>query len=386
MYVIIRIMNCELRIVNRALRIVLAIFKKDLIDAVVNLRLLASIVMPVLMSVLFGALFGGLRAGDVPVSIAADPGPAIVVPVYDAGESQIVRLLDDSELYDARPVASPEEMQKVLAKEHLGAGLILPEGFDTALMQGNSPTLQLMVNARAGDGGTTLRAWLTHALWERTGRAFPSAITVETLAPTEKRPFSQRQEQIALWLIMSLVTTGVYVVPALLVEERQTQTLSAVLTTPAGHREVVLAKAGVGLVYGLLSGGLILGLNGGFDANAGLVVAAVFLGALLLVEVGLLLGGLFDDMVALNTWGTLAMLVLMLPGALHGLLTGGLFRLGALQWIVRLLPTHYVLEVVYAALANRIVPERIGINLALLGGLTIFLFFVVVATLRRRER
>ena len=93
----------------------------------------------------------------------------------------------------------------------------------------------------------------------------------------------------ALWLVMSLVTTGIYVVPALLVEEKQSRTLNAVLTTPAGYRELVLAKAGVGLIYGLLSSGLILALNEGLGNNVGLVIGAVFLGALVLVGLGLLL-------------------------------------------------------------------------------------------------
>ncbi len=374
------------RWLGQELRTILVILKKDLVDAVVNLRLLASIVTPVLMSVLFGSLFGGLRGGDVPVGMASEPGPAAVVLVHDAGESQIVRLLDASESFDVRLVASPEEMQKVLTKERLSAGLILPEGFDAALAEGKQPTLQLMVNARQGDGGEALRAWLTHALWDRAGQPFPSGVTVETLAPKEKRPLSQRQENMALWLVMSLVTTGVYVVPTLLIEEKQSRTLNVVLTTPTGYGQLVLAKAGVGLVYGLLTSGLILGLNDGFDANAGLVIAAVLLGALVLVEVGLLLGGLFDDMVTLNTWSTLVMLALMLPGMFYALLASGLFRLGLLQWIVRLLPTHYLLEAVYAALSGQITPERIGIDLGLLGGPAIPLFFLAIAALRRRER
>ena len=369
-----------------------AIWKKDLVDALVNLRLLAFMVMPILMSVLSGSLFGGLREGDVPVGLASEPGPANVVPVYDAGESQIVRLLDASELYDVLLVASPEEMQHILAKEHLGVGLILPEGFDVALVEGSQPTLQLVVSARRGDGGglsahdEALRTWLTHALWDRTGQAFPSTVTVETLFPQEKRPLSQRQEQMALWLVMSLTTIGVYVVPALLIEEKRSRTLNAVLTTPASYKNVVLAKAGVGLVYGLLTSALILGLNRVGDANPSLLIGAVLLGALVLVEAGLLLGGLFDNMVALNTWSTLVMLVLMLPGMVYGLLASGLFRLEALQWIVRLLPTYYILEIVHAAFSSRIVPERIGIDLALMGGLVIFLFFLVTMMLRCRER
>jgi ABC-type Na+ efflux pump permease subunit len=377
------------------LRTILAILKKDLIDAVVHRQLLVSIVTPILMSALFGSLFGGLQDSGVPVGMTSEPGPAVVVPVYDAGESQIIHLLQASELFEVRPVASPEEMPKVLAQEQLSAGLIVPQGFDAALAEGNRPTLQLIVNDRQGGNdaasrssaqGAALRAWLTRTLWDRTGQPFPSVLTVETLAPKETGSLNQRQENMALWLVMSLVTTGVYVVPTLLIEEKQSWTLNAVLTTPASHGELMLAKASVGLVYGLLASGLILGLNDGFATNAGLVIGAVLLGALVLVEVGLLLGSLFDDMVTLNTWSTLVMLALMLPGVSYGLSVSGLFRLGILQWIVRLLPTHYLLEAVYTALSGQVTLERVGTDLGLLGGLAILLLFLGVAAQRLRER
>jgi len=377
------------------LRTIFAILKKDVVDAIIHLRLLAFIVMPILMSVLFGSLFGGLQDSSVPVGMTSEPGPAVVVPVYDAGESQIVHLLQASELFEVRPVASLEEMQTVLTQEQLSAGLIVPQGFDMALVEGSRPTLQLIVNDRQGGNDAAsrssaqdeaLRTWLTRTLWDRTGQPFPSVVTAETLALKEKGPLSQRQENMALWLVMSLVTTGVYVVPTLLIEEKQSWTLNAVLTTPASYGELMLAKASVGLVYGLLASGLILGLNDGFATNAGLVIGAVLLGALVLVEVGLLLGSLFDDMVTLNTWSTLVMLALMLPGVLYGLSTSGLFRLGILQWIVRLLPTHYILEVVYIALSGQVMPKRVGTDLGLLGGLAILLLFLAVAAQRRLER
>lgn len=377
------------------MRTIVAILKKDVVDAIVHRRLLVSIVMPILMSVLFGSLFGGLQDGSVPVGMMSEPGPAIVVLVYDAGESQVVHLLQASELFEVRPVASVEEMQKVLTREQLWAGLIVPQGFDAALVEGHRPTLQLMVSGRQADGGAplrlsaqdeALRAWLTRTLWDRTGQPFPSVVTVETLALQEKGPSSQRQESMALWLVMSLVTTGVYVVPTSLIEEKQSRTLNALLTTPVSYEKLVLAKASVGLIYGLLSSSLILGLNGGFETNAGLVIGAVLLGGLVLVALGLLLGSLFDDMVTLNTWSTLAMLALMLPGALYGLSLSGLFRLGAVQWIMYLLPTHYLLEVVYTALSGQVTPGRIALHLGLLGGSAILLFTLVVVAQRRRER
>ena len=368
------------------MRTVFAIWRKDLIDALVNLRLLAFIAVPVIMSVLFGSLFGELRGSDIPVGLTGAPGPAVVVPVYDAGESQIVHILHASELYEVRSVDSAQEIERMLLRDHLGAGLVLPEGFDAALMEGGQPTIQLLVNAQQPDSSTALRAWLTHALWDRTGQPFPSTTRVETLAPQNSRPLDQRQENMALWLVMSLVTNGLYVVPALLIEEKEAHTLKIMLTTPVSYEVLILAKAGVGLFYSLLTSILILILNRGLAANAGMVIAAIFFGALVMVEMGLLMGSLFNNMTALNTWSTPIMLVLMLPGMVYSLLASGLFRLGVLEHIVQLLPTHYILRAVYAALSDQVVAESIGIDLGLLGGAAIITFSLIIVALRRRER
>jgi ABC-type multidrug transport system permease subunit len=242
-----------------------------------------------------------------------------------------------------------------------------------------------MVDARAPHRGAALQTWLSHALWDRVGQPFPSTITVETLRPATQQALDQRQEQMALWLVMSLVTIGVFVVPALLIEEKEARTLEMILATPATYGAVVLAKVATGLVYGLLAGGLILGLNGGFGSDAEWVVLFLFLGAAVLGEIGLLLGGLFDDMTDLNTWGTLVALVLMLPGMLYGLVTSGLFGVEGLQRLVQLLPTHYLLEGIYAALSGRASLERVSLALSVLCGAAVVLFVLNVAVVRRRE-
>lgn len=349
------------------------------------MRLLAFIAGPVLMSVLFGSLFGGLQNAETPAALIGGAGPPVLVPVYDAGESQIVRLLHASERYDVRSLASPQAIQSALIEEGLGAGLILPEGFDAALMEGSHPTLQLMVDAHDPDSGAVLQSWLSHALWDRVGQPFPSTITVETFYPSQPKASSQRQEQTALWLVMSLVTVGVYVVPALLIEEKETRTLEMILVTPASYRSVILAKAATGLVYSLLASGLILALNSGFGSGAAWVALMLLMGALVLVGVGLLLGGLFDDMATLNTWSTLIMLVLMLPGMFYGLVTSGLFRLEGLRQLVRLLPTHYVLEGIYAGLDGPGGAGQAGLALMVLAGAAGLLLVLDVAVLRRWE-
>ena len=49
-------------------------------------------------------------------------------------------------------------------------------------------------------------------------------------------------------LVLSIVGIGVFVVPSLLVEEKEKQTLKFLLVSPAGPVEVVAGKALVGLV------------------------------------------------------------------------------------------------------------------------------------------
>jgi ABC-2 type transport system permease protein len=194
-----------------------------------------------------------------------------------------------------------------------------------------------------------------------------------------------RQLNLPTWLALSLAVVGTAVIPTMLVEEKERWTLRALMVTRATYTDVIVGKALVGMAYVLATAVILLALNDGLVGQAGLSLAAIVVGGAALVELGLLLGGICDDLTTLNTWSTVFTLVLMLPGMLAGLFSSNVFKLGVLELVVRLIPTFYVIDLVQAGMAGRASLEQVLVNLGLLGGLMVGLFLAVGYTLRRRE-
>jgi len=169
------------------------------------------------------------------------------------------------------------------------------------------------------------------------------------------------------------------------VEEKEQHTLQAVLVAPASYADFVAGKGLAGLVYAILSGGIILTLNGGLRGYVGLTALVLLLTSIVLVEIGLLLGAMFDSPAALNTWSFLVLLPLTLPGVVTPAIRLGLLNLGAAEGILRLIPTYYTVDAIQRTVSSVFSIRTVGIDLAALSAFAFVLFVATVALLRRRE-
>jgi ABC-2 type transport system permease protein len=190
---------------------------------------------------------------------------------------------------------------------------------------------------------------------------------------------------LVLWLMMSLTMTGITIPPGLLVEEKEKRTIRALLVTPASYADVIAAKALVGLVYVMLGAWFILWLNQGFTGEVALTSVVILLTALFMVEIGLCLGALFNDLSTLQTWSFAVLLPFMLPGMLVPLSAAGVFSLGPVDLVLRLLPTYYTVTAIQPALNGTATLARLADDLAIIGLGIVVAFGLAVALLRRRE-
>ncbi len=116
------------------------------------------------------------------------------------------------------------------------------------------------------------------------------------------------QTNVSYLMIYFVFSTALLVIPHLMLEERQTKTMDALLTSPASPGQVVLGKALAGFFYILIIGGLALVLFSAFIVNWPMALVA-FLGyALFAIGLGLLVGSFITSSKQIGIW----MLVLML--------------------------------------------------------------------------
>jgi hypothetical protein len=112
------------------------------------------------------------------------------------------------------------------------------------------------------------------------------------------------------------------------------------LVTPVSAIDILVAKGLLGVILATLTGLVTLALNGGFGGSPAVLVLAVLVGAVMMAEVGLLLGSWARNQNALFTAWKGGAIFLLFPVFFY-------LWPGLPQWIPRLSPTYYFLQPIF---------------------------------------
>ncbi len=352
-------------------RIILAIARKDLFDAIKNMYLLFAIILPIGMSLLFRVLLGSVGSDGV-----------LDIAVYDAGTSQLVQRLMDSKQFSMFVVASPEEVRQRTEKD-LMAGIVIPANLDADIAAGKRPDLVIYINSqRGGLRQTTFRQIVEGSLRDMAGQTMPVRLSITEVSGIGASTFSLTSFYLLLFLIMSVTMVGVFIVPYILVEEKEKGTLKAILVSPASFIDVVIGKGLVGLFYALLVVVILMALNNGFVGNIPVTMLAVVFGSIFLVLVGLLMGAAFKTLSQFNSWSSIVMLALMLPGMFGDFLPPP----EPIPTIMKFVPTSYMAHALTQGMAGTITARNAMIDLGALVIASVIAFAGVVWFLRRERQ
>ena len=274
---------------------------KDILDALKNKSLRVNIVIMAGMVVFFYWL-GTLRPFDKNVSVV----------VVDAGNTNLAMesvTLEDGAAYTFREAVSMDDMVRKMANQNLG--LVLPADFDRIRESGAALTL---------DGyifwGNRMQVTELEAKYNRDFSAIldqPVRVVIGQNIIIPGEDGDGMQSTIAAQLVYFVFWTALALIPYLMLEEKQTRTLDALLTSPASPGQVVLGKALAGFFYVVIIGGLSIALNWAYIVNWGLALVA-FLGyGLLAVGLGLALGGYIGSAQQIKIWSLLLILFMVVP-------------------------------------------------------------------------
>jgi ABC-2 type transport system permease protein len=306
------------------------------------------------------------------------------IAVYDQGSSRLVTLLaGDPLVKSVLRVSTEGNLVEAASGDSLG-GVAIPAGFDEAVAAGQSPTLTVLTNGKRGGGETlAFRRIVENRLQELAGRT-PVANIVQRQARadggTDAPGFTSQVGLLILFLIVGLAMTGTFVVPTLLVEEKERHTLKTILVSPASYADVVAGKATAGLFFAVLGAVVLVLLYGAQGLDPWWTALAIGLGGLVLVEIGLLLGAFFGTTAQVNSWSSFVLLALIMPSWLTSLPLPG-----PMQAAMRLLPTFYVADLLEHAGGSSGYTNP-WLSTAVLLGAAVVLFALLTSVLRRREK
>jgi len=353
------------------LNIVSAITRKDLVDAIRHRYLLTALVTPLFVALLFRVMLPGANSRDL-----------LTVVVHDPAGSGLVAELQNSPRIGVVEVASADATPKEVETRKAIGGIVVPANFASEIAAGRQPELTVYIN---NDKNTFEQAAFRRLL-DQLVRSFakqpdPARFVWVDIDKDKKDELiggtSLDQIMLPLLLILTFGMTGAFVVPLLIVEEKEKRTLDFLLSSPASLKEIIAGKALTGVVYTLLIASLLLGINRQFIRNWPMTFLTVVVGLLFVVGVGMVIGSLLKNTMQVNTWASFVLMVLLFPS---------FPSIGITKWFdnaMRFVPTYYLSEALKLSMAGTI-SSQLWIHLVVLTGCTLIVFFAAARALRRR--
>ena len=354
------------------LRIIGTIAAKDLLDAFKN-RSILSLMFSVFMMVALYRFLPQFESGETP--------PRLVV--YDQGDSQWIARWDADPSYDLVTTVSMDEMERYVAdRDFVVLGLVLPADFDRRIESGERITLDAyVIHWASDDAAASLRSFFEETLSASVNQNLRLDLAGHTLyTRMDSAGFAFLT---SLTVLLALSMGGMYIVPHLMFEEKQTRTLDSLMVSPATHLEILTAKVIAGGTIAVLAGLLTFIINAVLVTQWWAAILACLSGALFFTAVGLLVGTVLESKQQMTLWGFLLMFAMLIPALL---ITLGSFLKADILTLLRLTPSVALINLVRAAFANPIPLRSLGINLALLLGWAAALYIITLTLLRRKDR
>jgi ABC-type transport system involved in multi-copper enzyme maturation permease subunit len=315
------------------LRVIWAIATKDITDAVRNKAIISSMVSVLLIVVMY-------QWG--PDLIAGSEPP--VLALYDAGESRLVSHLEDSLDLELIEATSQDTMEKRLGFEQFPSlGLVLPPDLDQSLSTEGSTPIELAgyVDHWVTEKDTLeLQTFFEGMLTELTGKPVRIVITRDIYTRTDGgNPF-----MVSLLLIVILTMMSITTMTHLMIEEKETRTMDALLVSPATPTLVLMGKIIAGLFYCLACTAIVLLLNSVYIVHWDVIIAACLCGAAFSASLGALMGSVLKTKQQVSLWGFLLLQPLILPVAFSVILAD--IAPGVVAEILRWVPTVALAEII----------------------------------------
>jgi len=252
--------------------------------------------------------------------------------------SEVASILRQTDGIRVTQVGSRHDLLERVEHNNADVGLYLGTGFDDSLQAGERPVLEMHFSEKSPVLSRTVLALLIlGAVRDVSGEVPPLQVTIEG-AQEEDIPITEKLIPAVVLLVMMI--SGIFVPAFLLVEEKETGTIRAVLVSPVTMNEMLVAKAILGFLMTVVICTVTLALNGALRGNIPALMAIVIVGTAMSCTTGLVYGILSGNAKTLYT----------LVKSLNILLAGPMILFmvqGVPRWIGKLFPTYWFIDPLY---------------------------------------
>jgi ABC-2 type transport system permease protein len=257
-------------------------------------------------------------------------------------------------------------------------GVSLPADIMDIWAAGGRPNVTVFYASTAPpEAADAIVALVKELSYAQTGQPLNFDTTEEILGPDMLGAQIALRDRMRPLLAVFILLVEILTLASLISVEIEQGTARALLVTPMSISDLFIAKGalGIGLAFGQAV--LFMLLVGGLNHQPVIMLITLIIGSGLVVGIGFLLASVVRDVMAVTGWGMLILILLAIPG--FGTTIPGLLS----DW-AKVIPSYYLTDTVNRVANYGAGWGDIGVNLAILTGLTIVVVWAGMATLRRR--
>lgn len=355
-------------------QLMLTLVRKDLLTILYHPYHLISLLVPLFISIVFLFLIPSL-----------DSLETIEVVLFDAGSSLLPEALETIPELSITRVGSATAVSQAL-NDQATAGLVIPEGFDTAVATGQSPELTIYLNSGARSSNIAqAQRLLAETIASLRNPAPAAQITWAEQQPHGAVPGFPSIENylFTAMILLSIALVGCSLLPQLLHEEQEKGALQALNASPVTLTDSVLGKLIACLLLTWLLVGIISLIHQGGDGHWQITAVAILLCSFLVLGIGLFFSLVLPKKSRGKATYSVAILLLAIPSWFA---VSPIDRLPDLvAFLLRLIPTHYFVTALDYSLAGQSW-QAAGSSLLILAACTAVVYLLVGWRLSRHSR
>lgn len=353
-------------------RIITAVLVKDLREAIHN---------KLLLSILLGTGFILISSSLLPLLLELQSKPFLVA--YDQGRSEVLRSLADQPDLRLSMVRSQADLATTIAQApDVRLGLVIPDDFDARIASDDAIQLAgYYVHWASPAEIRKLTEFFSTRLAQDTTGKIQISTTGNALYPQAGNVGLNLMLNISLSFIV--LTLGVTLVPLLLVEEVQNQTLDAVLVSPASLGQVAMGKALAGAVFCLAALAISVLFYDHLFIHWGVLLLAALLSTTFATALGLLIGSLSNNPTSVSLWAGPVLMIIIATSLLSGFSKNSWPT--ALTSVLPWLPGPLVMNMFNQAMVEFVESSKLWSGAAVLMVMSTAFFALTILRLRKLQ-
>ena len=266
------------------LKIIIAVAFKDITLAIKD---------KMVLGVIIGVFLLVLPSQLVPIFLQNESVPLGVI--YGTEPTTLSNALSDLPDTSSFSVKSlPSLRDAIVSGRSNTIGLVIPEDYAEKVSTNEKVTIEALIpHWTKHDEAVWLVQHFEDKIHLLTDNPVEIIIVDDQVYPDEDTRGAEMM--FVLQMINGIMTFSLVLVPQLMMTEKETHTLDALLVSPANLTDLVISKGVVGVFYAAIASSIIILMNLKIIAHWPLLIMSVFSGIAFAVLTGLFIGLLFDN-------------------------------------------------------------------------------------------